>query len=160
MPRSAAERRNAIGLVLPAFILLLIVNIAPLLVLLGLSFSDYELGAVDVSFVGGCELPPGAGRPDGAQIDRQYLPLCGDRPARCTFLALLVAFLVHGRQQSRAIYEVIYFLPVTSTLVAMATVWMFLLHPSIGPINQFLHCSASASQLPRHVPGWSSRRLP
>jgi multiple sugar transport system permease protein len=33
---------------------------------------------------------------------------------------------------------VIYFLPVTSTLIAMATVFQFLLHPKLGPINHLL----------------------
>src|SRR6185312_4088918 len=56
-----------------------------------------------------------------------------------TLFSLFVALLVHSRTRSRAVYEVIYYLPVTSTLVAMATVWMFLLHPSIGPISHLLH---------------------
>ncbi len=51
------------------------------------------------------------------------------------FLALGVAMLVHARKRSRAFWEAAYFLPVTATLVAMATVWQFLLHPSIGPVN-------------------------
>ena len=51
------------------------------------------------------------------------------------FLALGVALLVYGRKRSRAFWEVAYFLPVTATLVAMATVWQFLLHPSLGPVN-------------------------
>jgi multiple sugar transport system permease protein len=51
------------------------------------------------------------------------------------FLALGIALLVYGRRRSRAFWEVAYFLPVTATLVAMATVWQFLLHPSLGPVN-------------------------
>ncbi len=51
------------------------------------------------------------------------------------FLALGVALLVYNRKRSRAFWEVAYFLPVTATLVAMATVWQFLLHPSLGPVN-------------------------
>ena len=54
------------------------------------------------------------------------------------FGALLIAILIHRRTRSRSLYEVIYFLPVTSTLIAMATVWQFLLHPSLGPINGLL----------------------
>ena len=53
-------------------------------------------------------------------------------------LGLLVAMLVHGRKRTRSFYEIVYFLPVTSTLIAMATVWQFLLHPRLGPINAFL----------------------
>jgi multiple sugar transport system permease protein len=32
----------------------------------------------------------------------------------------------------------VYFLPVTSTLIAMATVWTFVLHPKLGPVNALL----------------------
>jgi len=53
-------------------------------------------------------------------------------------LSLLVALLVHQRVRSRSFYEVIYFLPVTSTMIAMATVWQFLLHPKLGFINAAL----------------------
>ncbi len=34
-----------------------------------------------------------------------------------------------GASARGSFYEVVYFLPVTSTLIAMATVWQFLLHP-------------------------------
>jgi multiple sugar transport system permease protein len=53
-------------------------------------------------------------------------------------LGLLVAILVHGRKRTRSFYEIVYFLPVTSPLIAMATVWTFLLHPKLGPINAML----------------------
>jgi multiple sugar transport system permease protein len=53
-------------------------------------------------------------------------------------ISLLVAILIHQRKRTRSLYEVIYFLPVTSTLIAMATMWQFLLHPTLGLINQAL----------------------
>jgi len=52
--------------------------------------------------------------------------------------SLVVAILVHRRTRTRSFYEVIYFLPVTSTLIAMATMWQFLLHPNLGPVNAIL----------------------
>jgi multiple sugar transport system permease protein len=53
-------------------------------------------------------------------------------------LGLFVAVLVHGRTRTRWVYQVIYFLPVTSTLIAMATVWQAILHPRLGPVNAAL----------------------
>jgi len=35
----------------------------------------------------------------------------------------------------------VFFLPVVSLIVAMATVWQYLLHPTIGPVDQLLHLS-------------------
>jgi multiple sugar transport system permease protein len=134
-----AERLAGVGLAFPALLLLLLVNVLPLLVLFGLSFSDYEMGAVSSRFVGAENFRHALADPViRKSIGNTFLYVAIVVPS-ATVLALLVAILVYGRKQSRAFYEVVYYLPVTSTLVAMATVWMFLLHPSIGPISHFLH---------------------
>ena len=52
---------------------------------------------------------------------------------------LFLAILVQSVGKGRRIYQCLFFLPVTATLVAMATVWKYLLHGQIGPINQLLH---------------------
>lgn len=133
------ERLASLGLTFPAVLLLLLVNVLPLLVLLALSFSDYELGAVVTRFVGGANFQHAFADPIiRRSISNTFLYVAIVVPL-ATGLALVFALMVYGRHQSRAFYEVIYYLPVTSTLVAMATVWMFLLHPTIGPISHFLH---------------------
>ncbi len=122
----------------PAFLLLLLVHIVPLFVLVWLSFTDYELGAVTIANVGFENFAhalrdPGFRRALGNTFLYVAIVLPGS-----VLLGLLAAILVHGRKQMRSFYEIIYFLPVTSTLIAMATVWIFLLHPTIGPINGLL----------------------
>ena len=119
----------------PAFALMLALLIGPLLVLLALSVTDYRLGAMAVNFVG-------LGHHAALFSDEVF-----QRALRNTFLyvgfvlpgavfgGLGIALLVHARIRTRSFYEVIYFLPVTSTLVAMATVWQFMLHPSLGPVS-------------------------
>lgn len=119
----------------PAFALMLALLIGPLLVLLALSVTDYRLGAMAVKLVG-------LGHYAALFQDEVF-----QRALRNTFLyvglvlpgavfgGLGIALLVHARVRTRSFYEVIYFLPVTSTLVAMATVWQFMLHPSLGPVS-------------------------
>ena len=51
-------------------------------------------------------------------------------------------------RRRRGFYEVIYFLPVTSTLIAMATVWQFLLHPRLGPVNAVLRVARLRARSP------------
>jgi multiple sugar transport system permease protein len=70
-------------------------------------------------------------------------------------LALAVAVLVHGRKRTRGLYEVAYFLPVTSTLIAMATVWQFLLHPRLGPVNGALRWLGLAEVPFLSDPAWA-----
>lgn len=119
----------------PASLLLLAIYIVPMLVLAGFSVTDYQLGSLSTRFVG-------LGNFAKAFQDPVFLRSLANTAIYAlivipfgVFLALGVALLVYNRKRSRAFWEVAYFLPVTATLVAMATVWQFLLHPSLGPVN-------------------------
>jgi multiple sugar transport system permease protein len=136
--RQLMERLTGMGFAFPAAVLLVTTSLAPLAVLVLLSFTDYRLDDVGFKFIG-------LGNFGKAMTDPVFrralwntfvyvaivLPLA-------VGLGLLVAILVHGRKRTRSFYEVVYFLPVTSTLIAMATVWTFVLHPKLGPVNALL----------------------
>ncbi|MBW9078385.1 sugar ABC transporter permease [Agrobacterium pusense] len=138
-PRLSKADRRMIrrGLIFaaPASLLLLAIYIVPMLVLAGFSVTDYQLGALSTRFVG-------LGNFVKAFQDPVFLRALTNTAIYAAivipfgvFLALGVALLVYNRKRSRPFWEVAYFLPVTATLVAMATVWQFLLHPSLGPVN-------------------------
>ena len=126
------------GFALPALVLLILTILAPLGVLAGLSLSDYQLGAVDTRFVGLANFRKAYADPALRQALVNTLIYVAIVLPGSVGLALLVAILIHRRKRTRAFYEVVYFLPVTSTLIAMATVWQFMLHPRIGPVNGVL----------------------
>ncbi|MCK1721347.1 sugar ABC transporter permease [Bradyrhizobium sp. 141] len=132
------ERFAGLGFAAPAFILLVLTNLAPLAALAFLSFTNYELGALDFSFVGlknfSAALQDSVVR---RSVTNTLLYVAIVVPGG-VLISLLVAILIHQRKRTRSLYEVIYFLPVTSTLIAMATMWQFLLHPTLGLINQAL----------------------
>lgn len=129
------EERTGWVFALPASALLVLLYLIPMLTLLVLSLTDYELGAVQLKWVG---LNNFARAFEDAVFVRAFrntllyvaLVLPGG-----VLLGLGAALLVHARTRTRSLYEVIYFLPVTSTLIAMATVWQFMLHPKLGPVN-------------------------
>lgn len=135
---SKADRRmiwRGLMFAAPASLLLLAIYIVPMLVLAGFSVTDYQLGALSTRFVGLDNFVK-------AFQDPVFLRALTNTAIYAVivipfgvFLALGVALLVYNRKRSRAFWEVAYFLPVTATLVAMATVWQFLLHPSLGPVN-------------------------
>ena len=132
------EKLTGIGFAAPATLLLLLTVLGPLAVLFYLSFTDYELGALEARGVGLRNFAK-------AMSDPVFRRSLGNTLLYVTIvlpgavgLGLLVAILVHGRKRTRSFYEVVYFLPVTSTLIAMATVWQFVLHPRLGPVNAFL----------------------
>jgi len=126
---------RGLAFVAPAAFLLLAIYILPMVFLAAFSVTDYQLGALSISFVGLRNFA-------AAMDDDVFLRALANTVLYAVivipfgvFLALGVALLVYNRKRSRAFWEVAYFLPVTATLVAMATVWQFLLHPSIGPVN-------------------------
>lgn len=139
--RSPVQQRMArLGLAFaaPAALLLLAFYILPMIVLAAFSVTDYQLGALSTRFIGLANFTK-------AMHDAVFLRALKNTVIYAViviplgvFLALGVALLVYGRKKSRAFWEVAYFLPVTATLVAMATVWQFLLHPSLGPVNAAL----------------------
>ena len=135
---SKADRRmmwRGLMFAAPAGLLLLAIYIVPMFVLAGFSVTDYRLGALSTRFIG-------LGNFVKAFQDPVFLRALANTALYAiivipfgVFLALGVALMVYNRKRSRAFWEVAYFLPVTATLVAMATVWQFLLHPSLGPVN-------------------------
>lgn len=136
--RSSTERRMAnrgLLFVAPAWFLLLVIYIIPIIVLTVFSVTDYKLGALHTRFVGIDNFAK-------AFHDDVFMRSLTNTVVYAlivipfgVFLSLGVALLVHARKRSRAFWETAYFLPVTATLVAMTSVWQFLLHPSLGPID-------------------------
>ncbi|WP_411910508.1 carbohydrate ABC transporter permease [Mesorhizobium sp. CA13] len=132
------ERLVAGGFALPALLLLVLTILVPLGVLGYLSFTDYELGEVDVHYVGLQNITDALTDPEFRRGLKNTLVYVAIVLPGSVILSLLVAVLVHRRKRTRSLYEIIYFLPVTSTFIAMATVWQFLLHPSLGPVSAVL----------------------
>jgi len=132
------ERFAGLGFAAPAFILLVLTNLAPLAALASLSFTNYELGALNFSFVGLKNFSTALHDPVIRRSVTNTLLYVAIVVPGGVLISLFVAILIHQRKRTRSLYEVIYFLPVTSTLIAMATMWQFLLHPTLGLINQTL----------------------
>lgn len=129
--------RAAVGLIFaaPAALLLLAIYLLPLLALAGFSLTDYQLGAIATEFTGLDNFRRAFDDPVFLRALRNTVVYAVIVIPLGVGLALGIALLVHGRTRSRGFWEIAYFLPVTATLVAMATVWQFVLHPTLGPVN-------------------------
>ena len=133
------EVRAAYWLSAPALLLMLALLVLPTLAVLALSFTDAELGVAEVHFRGL------AAYADLLQ-DRTFLGAVQNTalyvllvvPASVV-LGLGLAMLIEADDLLKPFFRSIYFLPVVSLLVAMASVWQYLMHPSIGPINMLLN---------------------
>ena len=132
---AARMRSRGLAFIAPAAILLVAIYIVPMLALAAFSLTDYKLGAVSTRFVGFGNFARAFGDPVFLRSLANTVLYAVIVIPFGVFLGLGVALLAHGRKRSRWLWETVYFLPVTATLVAMATVWQFLLHPSLGPVN-------------------------
>lgn len=138
MTKTAAERaqmRLAYTLVTPATLLIVLIYVIPITIVFGMSLTDYSLVSNYYEFVG---------------LDN-YSRMLEDEPFRNavwnTFvyaaflmplafgLGLIIAIAIQDRKQFRSVLEVIYFLPVTATLTAMALVWAALMDSRQGVLN-------------------------
>jgi multiple sugar transport system permease protein len=148
-PRAATQQQRIAlaGLLfsLPAVLLLVLLVLAPLVAVVGLSFTDYSLGATEVSFIGFANYARLFTNASALQALTNTVVYVAIVVPAAAGLGLFIAALVHRRTRSRKFYQLAFFLPVTSTMVAMAVVWQYLLHGRIGPINAAL----TAIGLPR-----------
>jgi multiple sugar transport system permease protein len=138
--RQIREALSNLWLVGPATLAMLILIFLPAAIVGVLSFTDYLFGASTFNWVG---------------LDN-YTTLFTDKTGRravvntliyvavvmpvSIVLSLIAAVGVHavGRWSTGManFLRTAYFMPVVATLVAMATVWQMLLHPSLGLVNQ------------------------
>ena len=107
------RRRNAFtgGLfAAPALLLLVGLYLVPMLMLVGLALTDYELGAIEWQWVGLHNLQRALADEVFLRSIRNTLLYVGLVLPGGVLLGLGVALLVHARGRSRAWYEVAYFL--------------------------------------------------
>ena len=121
------ERRAAYALIAPAWVMFVVLLAGPSLAVVVLSLTDWQLGAPTMNFIG-------FGNYEQLFADRVFWKSFGNTFVYClvvvpgsVFLGLGLALLIEGATFGRAFYRAAYFLPVTSTLIAMAVVWEFML---------------------------------
>lgn len=133
---AALEAAAAWTLAGPAVALMWTMLLGPALAVVGLSLTDWEFGMPAIGWAG---------------LDN-YFEMAGDRVFWVTlrntlvyvafvvplsvFLGLGVALLIEAGATLRGFYRAAFFLPVTSTLLAMALVFQFAFHPSVGAVNR------------------------
>jgi multiple sugar transport system permease protein len=143
--RSAAARAPQLGegaaawlLSLPAIAAYALLLLLPTLAVAALSFTDFELGLPGFRFVGFDnyrDLLDDKGFAISIANTAKFVALV--TPASI-LAGLGLAMLIEAGTRGRAFFRAVYFLPVVSLVVAMATAWQYLLHPTIGPVNAML----------------------
>ena len=67
----------------------------------------------------------------------------------CLALGLIFATIINKYIMGKTIVKIMFFIPYIASVVAICAVWQVLLHPSYGPVNQFLQAMGI-----RNPPKW------
>jgi multiple sugar transport system permease protein len=125
----------------PALSALLLFSILPSLATVLISFSDWTLGGKGgFSFIGLENYANLFADPDFVKSLKNTLWLMVTVVPVSFLLALGVALAIRNAGRWAGLWQTIYFLPVTASLVAMAVVWQWVLHPEVGLAAFFLSC--------------------
>jgi len=122
----------------PAFALMCVILILPVLVAATLSFTDYTLGSQGVDWIGLKNFDRIFNRSSYQKMLWASLIYVGVTAPVSIGLGLGAALLINSLTRFGDVYKAIYFLPVMAALLAMAIVWEFALHPTIGIVNSVL----------------------
>lgn len=129
----------------PAFLLLCTTVVVPIAIVVAMSLTDYRLGKATFRWIGldnystlVSSLYFWQALANSAIYTAIVVPVS-------VFFGLFFAVLVDQRTRSKRFYEIIYFLPVASTLTAMSIVWSYVLNGRIGPLADLM----AAIGLPR-----------
>lgn len=135
-------------LALPATVSYLALLLLPTLAVVVLAFTDYELGVPALRWIGFDNFVELAGDSGFRVSLRNTLVYVGIVAPASIAGALALALAIEALTSGKALFRAVFFLPVVSLPVAMATAWQYLLHPTIGPVNAFLRDIGVAG------PGW------
>jgi multiple sugar transport system permease protein len=131
----AAEARAAAALASPAAVLLVALLLGPSAAVIVLSVTDWQLGQSSLRWVGLANYAQLFGDRVFWRSLANTFVYVGVAVPLSVFLGLALAVLIEAGTSLRTFYRAVFFLPVTATLIAMAVVWEFLLHPTIGLVN-------------------------
>lgn len=132
------QRRLAYWLVAPAVLLILVIYVVPMILVFAASLTDYTLVSDYWEFVGLDNYRRMFGDPQFANALHNTLIYALVFLPGAFFIPLFLAIAIQSRRRFRSFFEVIYFMPVTSTLTAMALVWSALMDSRQGIINNSL----------------------
>lgn len=132
------QSRTAWLFCVPAVLLMFIILIAPVLIAAVLSFSSYSLGNAGFDWVGAANYDSIFSRSTYRKMFTATFTYVVVVVPISVILGLAAALLINSLRFGKELYKTIYFLPVMAALLAMAIVWEFALHPTIGIVNDTL----------------------
>lgn len=132
------QMRLAYAMAAPAVLLIVTIYLAPMVLVFLVSLTDYTLVRDGWNWVGLENYRAMLTDPQFSNALRNTVFFAAIFLPGAFVIPLLLAIAIQARKRFRSVLEVIYFLPVTSTLTAMAMVWAALMDSRQGVLNNIL----------------------
>jgi multiple sugar transport system permease protein len=151
---SALSSESLAGLlfVSPMLLGLCLLTLIPILIMLVLAFADWNivmgLDLKSFAWVGLDNFAKLVEDSNFLQAVRNNVYFLLSVPVSLA-ISLGLAMVINSGVLLKNFFKVVFFLPYISSVVAVATVWQVLFHPSKGPVNGFLHAIGI-----QHPPAW------
>lgn len=123
---------------LPAILAFVVMLLLPTLAVIAIAFTDYELGARSLRFIGLSNFAELLDDRGFVTSLRNTIVFVAVTTPAALFGGLGLALLIESGTRGRALFRAVFFLPVVSLMVAMATAFQYMFHPTIGPVNAAL----------------------
>jgi multiple sugar transport system permease protein len=138
--RGADNYERLLGwlLSLPATGLMLLFLIGPILAVLALSFTNWQLGMDTYEWIGLGNYREMIGDDTFLKSLKNTMIYVAVVVPGSIVLGLGSAMLIEVGKHGKSFYRAVYFLPVMATLIAMSIVWQVILHPDFGLLNLML----------------------
>ena len=131
------ELLRGLAYIAPAGTILVIFRVLPIIAAFAVSFYYVMMGKI-VGFAGLSQYWMLLSDSEfwNALVNTSYFVI-GTVPVSL-FLSLFIAILLNQKIKALGAYRTIYFLPVVTSLVAVAIVWKWIYHPRLGLLNSFV----------------------
>ncbi|MCP4546052.1 MAG: sugar ABC transporter permease [bacterium] len=134
------KRRDAAGAllyILPAATIVIVFRLVPILAAFTFSFFEIKMGAL-VGFVGiGHYVKLFQDPTFWYSLQTTIWFVLGTVPP-AIFVSLFFALLLNQKIRALGLYRTVYFMPVVTSMVAVAVIWKWILEPDIGIMNFLL----------------------
>jgi multiple sugar transport system permease protein len=128
---------TGLAYIAPAAAVIVVFRVLPIAAAFGVSFFYVMMGKI-VGFAGAAQYAMLLSDSEfwNSLLNTSYFVI-GTVPVSL-FISLLIAILLNQKIKALGLYRTIYFLPVVTSMVAVAIVWKWIFHPRLGLLNSFL----------------------
>ncbi|WP_454740495.1 carbohydrate ABC transporter permease [Cupriavidus necator] len=125
-------------MLLPSLLLTALLLLVPMCIVAVMSLTDWQFGADHYDWIGWQNYRDLWDDPNFRKSFRNTVYYLVWVSLGSIAVGLLSALLIEAHASLRNFYRTALFLPVASTLIGMAVVWQFMLHPTLGLLNRLI----------------------